>query len=65
MLKYKNLYDSLTENEELLDLFPELRRKEVENSWEIDKEIFTQLISDQEQVLEDFEIEDEEDLLCQ
>lgn len=65
MLKYKNLYDSLTENEELLDLFPELRRKEVENSWELDKEIFTQLVSDQEQVLEDFEIEDEEDLLCQ
>lgn len=66
MPKYKILYDSLTENNELLGLFPELRNREAKNSWELDKDIFTELLYKQEQALEDFIIDDEEeDLLCQ
>ena len=67
MPRYKNLYDTLTEKKELLDLFPELRNREVENSWETDREVFTTLIIEQEEALEDFAIdyEDEEDELCQ
>ena len=67
MPRYKNLYDTLTEKKELLDLFPELRNREVENSWETDREVFTALIIEQEEALEDFAIdyEDEEDELCQ
>jgi uncharacterized protein (DUF433 family) len=60
MAKYKNLYDTLTENNELLKLFPELKRKDIENSWENDKKLFTKINEEQETFLNETMFQDEE-----
>ena len=51
MEKYRNLYEALLDNGELLELFPELRKKGKENNWETDSVIFTKLQEKQEEAL--------------
>lgn len=51
MEKYRNLYNALLENKELLDLFPELKKKGKENNWQEDKNQFTKLQEEQEKAL--------------
>lgn len=51
MDRYRNLYEALLDNGELLDLFPELKRKSKENNWELDKDKFTKLQKEQEDAL--------------
>jgi hypothetical protein len=57
--KYKPLYDTLTENKELLNLFPELSNSSKTNSWEQDSKKFTELNDNQQEMLKDFDIEEE------
>lgn len=45
------LYEALLEDGDLLDLFPELKRKNKQNSWEIDKNKFIKLQEEQEKAL--------------
>ena len=49
MDRLRSLYDSYLDNGDLLEVFPELRRKSKENSWELDKEKFIKLNKDFEQ----------------
>ena len=49
MDRLRSLYDSYLDNGDLLEVFPELRRKSKENNWELDKEKFIKLNKDFEQ----------------
>lgn len=52
MEKYRKLYEALLDNGELLELFPELRKKGKENNWETDKDKFSKLQEEQEEALD-------------
>ena len=49
--RYRMLYEALLEDGDLLTLFPELRRKDRENNWDIDKNKFIKLQEEQEKAL--------------
>lgn len=49
--RYRMLYEALLEDGDLLDLFPELKRKNKQNSWETDKNKFIKLQEEQEKAL--------------